>query len=221
MTRISKQTAKRVLEKLAAAYPDARCALNHKNALELLIATMLSAQSTDARVNKVTESLFVKYRSVEDYAAASPEILQEDIKELGLYRSKAEHIVSACRILIQEYGGEVPASREQLTRLPGVGRKTANVVLSVAFGVPALAVDTHVARVANRIGLAESDNPLQIEQQVCELVPKRLWSSAHHWLIHHGRRVCHARRPECAVCPVQAECQYVKQRQKEGKLHLT
>ncbi|MCL6631364.1 MAG: endonuclease III [Alicyclobacillus herbarius] len=216
MTLISRQTARRVLEKLAQAYPDARCALNHKNAFELLIATILSAQSTDARVNKVTEGLFQKYRTPEDYASLTPEILQEDIKELGLYRSKAENIVAACRILMEQYGGQVPVSREELMKLPGVGRKTANVVLSVAFGVPALAVDTHVSRVANRIGLADSDNPLQIEQQVCSLVPKKLWSNAHHWLIHHGRRVCTARKPQCDSCPLQAECRYYKQEQKKA-----
>jgi endonuclease-3 len=218
MTQISRQAAQRVMEKLAAAYPDAKCALNFRNPFELLIATMLSAQSTDVRVNKVTARLFEKYRSPEDYAAISPEILQEEIKELGLFRSKAENIVAACRMLLDQYGGQVPASQEELVKLPGVGRKTANVVVSNAFGVPALAVDTHVARVSNRIGLADSDNPQVIERQVCSLLPREQWSQAHHWLIHHGRQVCAARKPRCEVCPVQAECRYYRQQRQDASL---
>jgi endonuclease-3 len=218
MTQISRQAAQRVMEKLAAAYPDAKCALNFRNPFELLIATMLSAQSTDVRVNKVTARLFEKYRSPEDYAAISPEILQEEIKELGLFRSKAENIVAACRMLLDQYGGQVPASQEELVKLPGVGRKTANVVVSNAFGVPALAVDTHVARVSNRIGLADSDNPQVIERQVCSLLPREQWSQAHHWLIHHGRQVCAARKPRCEVCPVQAECRYYRQQRQDAPL---
>jgi endonuclease-3 len=207
-----------MLGRLEASYPDAKCALNFSNPFELLIATMLSAQCTDARVNMVTERLFKKYRGPEDYAAVTPEILQEDIKELGLFRAKSENIVAACRMLLEKFNGQVPQTREELVQLPGVGRKTANVVLSNAFGIPALAVDTHVQRVANRIGIANSMNPEITERQICQRIPQKLWSQAHHWLIHHGRKVCTARNPKCDICPVSEFCQFYKLLQKETKL---
>lgn len=207
-----------MLGKLEIAYPDAKCALNYTTPFELLIATMLSAQCTDVRVNMVTENLFKKYKGPEDYAKVTPEILQEDIKQLGLFRAKSENIIAACRMLLEEYGGQVPTVQEELVKLPGVGRKTANVVLSNAFGVPALAVDTHVQRVSNRVGLANSMNPDLTEKQVCQRVPEKLWSQAHHWLIHHGRQVCAARNPKCDVCPIQEHCQFYQKLQKEEKL---
>ncbi|MBX6353114.1 MAG: endonuclease III [Thermoflavifilum sp.] len=215
---LSRARTRKLLDKLAAAYPDARCALNFSNSFELLIATMLSAQSTDAKVNQVTARLFAKYRGPEDYAALDVDTLQEDIKELGLWRMKSEHIIETCRMLLKEYGGEVPRTQEELVKLPGVGRKTANVVVSNAFGVPAIAVDTHVQRVSNRLGLANSMNPELTERQLCERIPKHLWSQAHHWLIHHGRRVCTARNPRCHKCPVREFCQFYEQMQKEPKL---
>jgi endonuclease-3 len=215
---LSRADTRRMLVKLEAAYPDAKCALNYSNPLELLIATMLSAQCTDARVNIVTARLFQKYRSVEDYAQLTPEILQEDIKELGLFRAKAEHIVGACRMLLEKFNGQVPQTQEELVQLPGVGRKTANVVLSNAFGIPALAVDTHVQRVANRIGIANSMNPEITERQICQRVPQKLWSQTHHWLIHHGRQICTARNPKCEACPVTAFCQFYVKLQQEQTL---
>ncbi len=218
MALMSRANTRRMLGRLEASYPDAKCALNFSNAFELLIATMLSAQCTDARVNMVTERLFKKYRGPEDYAAITPEILQEDIKELGLFRAKSENIVAACRMLLEKYNGEVPQTREELVQLPGVGRKTANVVLSNAFGIPALAVDTHVQRVANRIGIANSMNPEITERQICQRIPQKLWSQAHHWLIHHGRKVCTARNPKCDICPVSEFCQFYKLLQTESKL---
>jgi endonuclease-3 len=203
MKLISLAKTRKVLDILAQTYPDAKCALNFRTPFELLIATMLSAQSTDVRVNMVTDRLFKKYHHPEDYASITPDILEVDIKELGLFRSKAEHIVAMSRILLEEYGGTVPRTREELVKLPGVGKKTANVVLSNAFDVPAIAVDTHVLRVSNRIGLADSSTPDGTEQMLCKRMPKYLWSSAHHWLIHHGRNICSARKPKCEICPVQ------------------
>ncbi|GMA63239.1 endonuclease III [Alicyclobacillus fastidiosus] len=210
MALLSKKETVEVMDKLSKRYPDAKCALNHSNPFELLIATMLSAQCTDVRVNIVTERLFQKYRGPEDFAAATAEEVQEDIREVGLFRSKAQNIVATCRILMEQYGGEVPADRDKLVKLPGVGRKTANVVLSNAFGIPALAVDTHVLRVSNRIGLAKSDSPDDTERQICRRVPKSQWSQAHHWLIHHGRQICAARKPKCEACPIQEHCQYFR-----------
>lgn len=208
MKLISRAKTTKVLEILAETYPDAKCALNFRTPFELLIATMLSAQCTDARVNMVTSRLFEKYHGPEDYASITPDILEVDIKELGLFRSKAEHIVAMSRILLEDYHGQVPITREELVKLPGVGRKTANVVLSNAFGVQAIAVDTHVLRVANRIGLADSTTPEGTEQMLCERIPKDKWSDAHHWLIHHGRQICSARKPKCEICPLRELCRY-------------
>lgn len=208
MKMMSQNRAKQVLAKLAEAYRQASCALHHTTPFELLIATMLSAQCTDERVNRVTAHLFQKFRTPEDFAVLSPEILQEDIKQLGLFRTKSENIVAASRMLLERYQGQVPQTMETLMQLPGVGRKTANVVLSNAFAVPALAVDTHVRRVANRLGLANSLNPEVVEQQICARIPKPMWSQTHHWLIHHGRQVCTARKPRCEICPVAEFCQF-------------
>ncbi|GGJ05631.1 endonuclease III [Alicyclobacillus cellulosilyticus] len=218
MALMSRANARRMLVKLAEAYPDAKCALHFSNPFELLVATMLSAQSTDARVNQVTARLFQKYKGPEDYARLRPEDLHDDIKELGLWRAKSENIIAASRMILERFGGEVPRTQEELVQLPGVGRKTANVVVSNAFGVPALAVDTHVQRVANRLGLANSMNPEITERQICQRIPQRLWSQAHHWLIHHGRQVCSARNPKCHICPVQSFCQFYQVLQQDGKL---
>lgn len=218
MNLLSRATTRRMLVKLEEAYPDAKCALNYRTPFELLIATMLSAQCTDARVNMITATLFEKYHGPEDYVTLTPEILQEDIKQLGLFRAKSENIIAASKMLMAEYHGVVPHTQEELVKLPGVGRKTANVVVSNAYCVPALAVDTHVQRVANRIGIANSMNPEATERQICQRVPQKLWSSAHHWLIHHGRQVCSARSPKCDVCPVQEFCQFYQKLQKETKL---
>jgi len=208
MKLISKAKVQEVLNILGRTYPDAKCALHFSTPFELLIATVLSAQCTDARVNLVTARLCRKYHGPEDYASISPDILEVDIKELGLFRLKAQHIVALSRVLLETYGGEVPQTREELVKLPGVGRKTANVVLSNAFGVPAIAVDTHVQRVANRIGLADSETVDGTERMLCERIPRAVWSDAHHWLIHHGRQVCTARKPNCPECPIRDYCRY-------------
>ncbi|GAA5343855.1 DNA-(apurinic or apyrimidinic site) lyase /endonuclease III [Planifilum fimeticola] len=201
---------RKIMDTLAAMYPDAHCELHFRNPFELLIATILSAQSTDRQVNKVTERLFAKYPAPEDFLSLSEEELAEEIRGLGLYRNKSKNILQTCRILVEQYQGEVPAEREALEKLPGVGRKTANVVLSNAFGVPALAVDTHVQRVSNRLGLADSDNPLETEKQLTRRIPREEWSIAHHRLIWHGRRICSARNPKCGICDLAPYCRFAK-----------
>lgn len=199
---------RKIMDTLAAMYPDAHCELRFRNPFELLIATILSAQSTDRQVNKVTERLFAKYPTPQDFLSLSEEELAEEIRGLGLYRNKSKNILQTCRILVEQYGGEVPAEREALEKLPGVGRKTANVVLSNAFGIPALAVDTHVHRVSNRLGLATSNNPLETEKQLTRRIPREEWSIAHHRLIWHGRRICSARNPKCGICELAPYCRF-------------
>jgi endonuclease-3 len=200
----------KVLDALYALYPDAHCELHFRNPFELLVATILSAQATDRKVNEVTPGLFAKYPRPQNYLDLTQEQLEEEIKEIGLYKNKAKNILATCRLLVEKHGGEVPRRMEDLVELPGVGRKTANVVLANAFGVPAMAVDTHVHRVSNRIGLANSDDPLEIERQLCKRIPKAKWSDAHHWLIWHGRRMCDARKPKCELCPLTEWCRHYK-----------
>ncbi|UOF90868.1 endonuclease III [Fodinisporobacter ferrooxydans] len=200
-----------ILRILEAEYPDAKCALEHRNAFELLIATILSAQCTDKRVNEITAGLFETYNHPSRFLTLTAEQLEEEIKGCGLFKTKSRNILATCKILMDKYNGEVPKTREELMELPGVGRKTANVVISNAFGVPAIAVDTHVQRVSNRIGLAKSEDPLQTEQQLMKRIPKEKWSDAHHWLIYHGRQICSARSPKCSICPLLAECRHAKQ----------
>ena len=195
-----------ITEKLIEAYPDARCALTHQNAFELLIATVLSAQCTDARVNKVTPELFCRADTPQEMEALGYDGLYELIRTCGLADSKTKNILSLCRKLTEEFGGEVPSTMEELTSLPGVGRKTANVVLANAFGVPTIAVDTHVFRVSNRIGYAEASDVLKTEKQLMEAIPRDRWILMHHVLITHGRRICHARKPECPACCIYEEC---------------
>lgn len=201
---------RKIMDTLASMYPDAHCELNFRNPFELLIATILSAQSTDRQVNKVTERLFAKYSTPQDFLSLSEEELAEEIRGLGLYRNKSKNILQTCRILVEQYQGKVPEKREALEKLPGVGRKTANVVLSNAFNVPALAVDTHVHRVSNRLGLADSKNPLETEKQLTRKIPRKEWSIAHHRLIWHGRRICSARNPKCEICDLAPYCRFAK-----------
>ncbi len=198
---------KTVLEKLRALYPDPRPELRFTNPYESLVAVMLSAQSTDVQVNKATPALFAKYPTAAALAAAKVEDVYPLVKSCG-FKSKATHIVEAARLIMIRHGGEVPGTMEALTALPGVGRKTANVVLANAFGVPAIAVDTHVFRVSNRLGLATAKNVEQTERQLMRVIPKNDWIDAHHWLIFHGRRVCYARKPACDACALQPECRY-------------
>lgn len=199
---------KTVLDILEKTYPDATTELVHKNPYELLIATMLSAQTTDKQVNKVTPGLFERFPDAKALAEADISEIESLIKTCGFYKSKARNIKEACRIIVEEYGGRVPQTMEELTDLPGVGRKTANVVLSNAFGVDAIAVDTHVFRVANRLGLAQSGDVRGTEEQLMENIPREKWSRAHHWLIYHGRRICKARRPKCEECPLAEVCSF-------------
>jgi endonuclease-3 len=208
---------RKILDILAEMYPDAHCELVYRNPFELLIATILSAQSTDQQVNKVTKNLFARFPTPQDFLTLTEEELAEHIRGLGLFRNKSKNILQTCRILVEQYGGKVPREREKLEALPGVGRKTANVVLSNAFGIPALAVDTHVHRVANRLALADSDNPLETERQLMKRVPRDEWSITHHRIIWHGRRVCSARNPKCGVCDLLPYCWYGKQQKKLNK----
>lgn len=201
------RTMRRILDTIAAMFPDARCELNHRNPFELLIAVVLSAQCTDETVNKVTATLFEKYRTPQDYVNVSQEELENDIRRIGLYRNKAANIRKLCKMLIEEHGGEVPREREALMRLPGVGRKTANVVVSNAFGVPAIAVDTHVERVSKRLGIAgPDDSVLEVEKKLMKLVPRDEWTITHHRLIFFGRYHCKAQRPQCGICPLLDLC---------------
>jgi endonuclease-3 len=200
------EKTKDILERLHREYPDVRCELNYETPLELLVATVLSAQTTDRQVNLVTKVLFADCRSLEDYLNLSEEQIRTYIHTLGFFNTKARNLYRLFRQLADRFGGEVPATMEELTSLPGVGRKTANVVLSNAFGVPALAVDTHVLRVSNRIGLAHAKTPEETEAQLKEAIDESWWTLSHHLLIFHGRRCCHARRPECERCCIREEC---------------
>ncbi|GBD31598.1 Endonuclease III [bacterium HR33] len=198
---------KPIIARLWQRYPGARCALNHSNALELLVATILSAQCTDERVNQVTKSLFRKYRTAEDYANADPERFEQEIRSTGFFRNKTKSILAMARALVERHGGRVPETMEELVKLPGVGRKTANVVLGTAFGKnEGVVVDTHVRRIARRLGLTRHSDPDKIEQDLMGLVPRRQWTRFSHTLIHHGRQICQARKPKCEICPVNDLC---------------
>lgn len=201
--------ADRVLDALEGLYPEAKAELHFSNPYETLVATILSAQCTDKRVNMVTERLFPLYPDAHAMARLTPEELEPMIRECGLYRNKARNIVSASRALVEKYDGRVPSTREELMALPGVGQKTAGVVLLAAFGDDQIPVDTHVFRVSRRIGLADADTPEKVERQLREILPRERWSHAHHLIIWHGRRVCHARKPECENCPLKGDiCTY-------------
>jgi endonuclease III len=198
--------ARKILTVLERAYPDAAIALRFSTPLELLVATVLSAQCTDERVNMVTPALFAKYRRACDYAAADPATLEEEIRSTGFYRAKTRSLIGMARAVVERHGGQVPASREALTALPGVGLKTANVVLGNAFGRQALAVDTHVFRVSQRLGLARGEDPDAVHDQLVATLPAARLTRATHLLIVHGRRTCVARKPSCPVCPVRTLC---------------
>lgn len=193
---------------LLKKYPEPRLALQYGNPLELLIAVILSAQCTDARVNEVTASLFKKYRTAEDYAAADPAVLEAEIRSTGFYRNKARSVIACCQKLVADFHGEIPHTLEALTTLPGVGRKTANMVLGNAFGVPAIAVDTHVLRVSNRLGLVHSDDPEQVEEALMRQVAKDKWTAFGNAMILHGRETCIARKPRCPECVLRAVCEW-------------
>jgi len=202
-----KERLTRIFEKLNSVYPDAHCELNHSNALELLVATILSAQCTDKRVNMVTAKLFEKYRCAEDYLKVAQEELQEDIRETGFFRNKAKNIQGACRMIVDEFKGAFPDTMENLIKLPGVGRKTANVVLGTAFEKnEGIVVDTHVIRLSKLLGLTQSTDPEKIEQDLMALLPQAEWTLISHLLVWHGRRRCSARKPDCSHCEIQKCC---------------
>ncbi|PKM87634.1 MAG: endonuclease III [Firmicutes bacterium HGW-Firmicutes-12] len=197
---------RKILEILEYHYKDTTTALEYNNNFELLVATMLSVQTTDMQVNRITKGLFANYPTPQKMLSLTEAKLAEEIKGCGLYRNKAKNIIATVKILIKEHGGEVPANREALMSLPGVGRKTANVVLANAFGIPALGVDTHVFRVANRLGLVKAKTPYQVEEQLIKQLPREKWGEAHHWLIWHGRKVCRAQKPLCSDCALKDLC---------------
>jgi endonuclease III len=214
---MNKKQLRHILDTIAEMFPDAHCELNHSNPFELTIAVLLSAQCTDETVNKVTATLFQKYRTPEDYIAVPVSELEEDIRRIGLFRNKAKNIQSLCRILLENYHGQIPEAHEELVKLPGVGRKTANVVVSNAFGVPAIAVDTHVERVSKRLGIAkETDSVLEVEKHLMAGVPRDEWTLTHHRLIFFGRYHCKAQNPACGICPLLDVCKEGKKRMKTG-----
>lgn len=202
------QKNEQILAELARLYPNARPALEYATPYELLVAVILSAQCTDERVNKVTRVLFKEHSTPERMLTLSQEELEKYIFSCGFYRNKAAHILSASKDIVEKFGGEVPRDFDKLKTLAGVGQKTANVVWAVAFGGDAIAVDTHVFRVSNRLGLAHGDTPIKVENQLKEAIPKNDWSKAHHWLIYHGRQVCRSQRPDCANCTLAKWCEF-------------
>ena len=207
---LNKKNSDQVLALLEKEYRDTRTALHYDSPFQLLIATMLAAQSTDKRVNIVTKELFPEFPRPADFLKMTVAQLEERIKTIGLYKSKAKNVMATCQILVRDYHGEIPVTREELIQLPGVGRKTANVVLSITTDFAAIAVDTHVFRVANRIGLAASNNVRATEEDLMKTIPKSKWSDAHHWLIWHGRLVCVARKPACHSCFLNTCCLYYR-----------
>jgi endonuclease-3 len=196
-----------IIRKLKRQYPAARCALDHEDPLQLLVATILSAQCTDVRVNIVTKELFAKYRTAEDYADANPNELEDLIRSTGFFRNKAKSLLGMAQGLVERHEGKVPSTMDELTALPGVGRKTANVVLGNAFGIDeGIVVDTHVKRISNRLKLTNKSDPEKIEQDLVKIVPRKEWTMFSHLLIHHGRDICPARTPKCEICPVRSLC---------------
>lgn len=212
---LTKKQWETCLEEIGRMFPEAHCELVHENPFELLVATLLSAQCTDVLVNRVTADLFKKYKRPEDYLEVGIEELQNDIRSIGLYRNKAKNIQALSALLIEQFGGEVPSDRDLLTTFPGVGRKTANVVVSNAFGIPAMAVDTHVERVAKRLGMNRwKDSPLAVEEKIMRWTPMEKWTDTHHQLIFFGRYHCKAQNPNCEECPLLPLCREGQKRMK-------
>ena len=212
---ISKKKALEMIDVIADMFPNAECELKHDHAFELTIAVLLSAQCTDNLVNKVTRTLFQKYKTPQDYLNVDIEELQNDIRSIGLYRNKAKNIQKLCQSLLEQFNGQIPSTHKELESLAGVGRKTANVVMSVAFDEPSLAVDTHVERVSKRLGINRwKDNVTQVEDRLCSIIPKERWSRSHHQLIFFGRYHCLARKPKCDICPLLDDCREGQKRMK-------
>ncbi len=204
---VKKDNIEKILDILEKTYPDAECALDHKNVFELLVAVSLSAQTTDKSVNLVTPALFEKYPDAQALASAETEDVADLIKRIGMYKQKSKNVIAMAQKLVDDFDGEVPHDYDSLVMLPGVGRKTANVVLAVGFGEQRIAVDTHVFRVANRIGLVKADNVLDTELQLMKRVPENRWTKTHHSLIFHGRNLCDAKKPACGTCPIAELCE--------------
>ncbi|WP_010293726.1 endonuclease III [Clostridium senegalense] len=205
---MNKKTRDEVLKILSGVYNGATCGLAFNSPFELLISTILSAQCTDERVNIVTKELYKDYNTPEAILELTEEELGEKIRSCGFYRNKSKNIIGCCKMLMEKYDGKVPSEMEELIKLPGVGRKTANVVMSNAYGKPAIAVDTHVFRLSNRIGIAKGKNVEEVEEKLMKNIPKDMWSDAHHYLIWHGRKICNARKPKCETCPIIQYCEY-------------
>ena len=203
-----KQQREAILALLEETYMGTETALHYSTPFELLVAVIMSAQCTDERVNKITARIFPKYNTPEKMGALSQEQLEEEIRDCGLFRSKAKNLLATCKMLTEEYNSVIPDTVEELMKLPGVGKKTANVVASIVYKVPAIAVDTHVFRVSHRLGLAKGDDPLAVEKELQKAIPKNKWSDAHHWLIWHGRKICKARKPLCSECVLVELCPY-------------
>lgn len=204
-----KERILKIIEIFNQIYSEADCTLDYKSPLQLMISTQLAAQCTDARVNIVTKDLYKKYPDVYAFANADELELQQDIKSTGFFRNKAKNIIGACRMLIDEFDGEVPKTMEELLRLPGVGRKTANLVLGDAFGIPGIVVDTHATRLSNRLGFTTEKDPYKIELDLMKIVPKENWSQFCHQLVYHGRAYCDARSPKCSACPIAMHCPHI------------
>lgn len=205
-----KERVIRIIEELERMYPDAACSLDYKDPLQLMVATQLAAQCTDARVNIVTKDLFLKYKTVYDFARAVQEELEQDIKSTGFYHNKAKNIIAACKLIVSDFGGKVPKDMDSLLKLPGVGRKTANLLLNDCFGIPGVVVDTHAKRLSNRIGLTKNQDPEKIEYDLMKLIPREKWGSFCHQLVYHGRAVCNARKPMCEECGIREYCEFYK-----------
>ena len=204
----TKSDVKKIMAVLDKEYPDVKCSLDHKNPLQLLVATILSAQCTDERVNIVTKALFKKYKKSSDYAEANLKELEEDVRSTGFFRNKAKNIKELNRVLTAKYKGQVPKTQKEMVELPGVGRKTANVVLATAYGIPGITVDTHVGRLSQRLGLTENKDPVKIEFDLMEQIPKEQWDRFSLQLIAHGRAVCQSRKPQCPLCPLLKLCPF-------------
>lgn len=214
---MNKQDVDTILKILSETYPEAKCALNFNSPYELLVSTMLSAQCTDVRVNKVTSELYKEFNTPEKMVSLTEEELGEKIKSCGFFRNKSKHILETSREIMENYQGHVPDTMKELIKLPGVGRKTADVVLSNAFGIPAIAVDTHVFRVSNRLGIARGSTPHKVEMELMKNIPRDMWSDSHHYLIWHGRRICKSRKPDCEHCPVAPYCEYFNHPEEQEK----
>lgn len=204
----NRERVKKIIEIFDKIYPEAGCSLVYRDPLQLLAAVQLSAQCTDAKVNEVTKTLFAKYKNVDDFAEADIEELEKEIKPTGFYRNKARNIKKCCQVIRDEFGGMMPDNLDDMLKLPGVGRKTANLVLGEIFGIPGIVVDTHVTRLSQRIGLTENEDPVKIEYDLMKIVPKAEWNRFCHQLIFHGRAICTARKPECSKCPIVELCEF-------------